>query len=222
MSEKIKEEYTYTMPEAFMKDKDVPVRWRILGIVNGFHLNGRSFYGSNKWLMKRLGTSQQAITKAIKDLEDMGEVSCERTQTTRIIHRQVKGTTELVPPYKLDASNPTSQLVPNSISNSINKDIAKDAKAPPQPFIFEEALKKMEDSPRLDLQLIAYFIREKKLKFTNREQLAGCVSRHVRAAKQCVAFEKEKVLKAFKEVKELADRKPFDWTLDTVHKQLTK
>lgn len=222
--EKIKEEFIYTMPEAFMKDKDVPARWRILGILNGFHINGQVFYGSNQWLMKRLGCGQQTITRAIKELEDMKEIVCERTATTRIIYRAVKGTHQSVPPYALTSTPPTHQRVPISIrDNAINKNtIAEDAKAPPLPFSFEEALKKMDDSPRLEMQLIAYFIREKKLKFTNREQLTGAISRHIRAAKMCVAFEKEKVVQAFKEVKELADRKPFDWTLETIHKQLTK
>lgn len=101
-----------------MKDQSVPARWRLLGIINGFAINGKDFYASNEWIMTQLDCSQQTVSSAVKELEDLGEIACERTQRSRVIRRT--GTNQLVPPYKPTRVSDTSQLVPNSYSNSDN------------------------------------------------------------------------------------------------------
>lgn len=78
------------MPEAFMKDSSVPARWRVLGIINGFHIAGKSFYGSNTWLMEQLDCSEQTVTNAIAELEKMGEIETVRTRRSRLVKRALK------------------------------------------------------------------------------------------------------------------------------------
>lgn len=118
----MRKEYTYSMPESFMKDQSVPARWRLLGIVNGFHINGKTFYASNDWLMNELDCSQQTVSNAVAELENLGEIRCERTKTSRIIHR--KTTNQLVPPYKSTGIPDPNQLVPISDSISDSKSSA--------------------------------------------------------------------------------------------------
>ena len=77
----------YSMPEGFLTDQEVPVRWRLLGILNGFHINGKDLYASNDWLARQLDCSERSISNGVKELEARGEVYCERTDRTRIIKR---------------------------------------------------------------------------------------------------------------------------------------
>lgn len=114
--------YVYTMPESFLADQNVPARWRILAVLNGFLLNGRHFYGSNSWLMEQLNCSQQTVSSAIAELEKLGEIKVDRTASSRIIKRimQEGGTSQLVGGYKPAGRRGTNQLVPTSDSNSEN------------------------------------------------------------------------------------------------------
>lgn len=114
--------YVYTMPESFLADQNVPARWRILAVLNGFLLNGRHFYGSNSWLMEQLNCSQQTVSAAIAELEKLGEIKVDRTASSRIIKRimQEGGTSQVVGGYKPMPTKGTSWLVPTSDSNSEN------------------------------------------------------------------------------------------------------
>jgi len=118
-----KKPYVYTMPESFMYDQSVPARWRLLGIINGFHINGLEFFATNEWVMKELDCSQQTVSTAIKELEKMGEIKIKRQGMNRIISRifKSKGTNQLVGGYKSTCMEGTNQLVHNAdIYNSDN------------------------------------------------------------------------------------------------------
>lgn len=122
-------EYTYSMPESFMKDQSVPARWRVLGIINGFAIAGKPCYASNEWFMKELDCSQQTVSTAFKELEELGEIHCVRTKRTRIAYRLKRETlTNLYLTYKSTCISDTNQLVPISDINSDNE--IGEAKAP--------------------------------------------------------------------------------------------
>lgn len=112
------------MPESFLLDQNVPVRWRLLGIINGFHINGKDFYASNDWIQRQLECSQQTVSNAVKELEELGEILVERNNNAnRVIRRKLKeepeeGTNQFVGGYKLNHVKGTNQLVPNAISNA--------------------------------------------------------------------------------------------------------
>ncbi len=110
------EKYTYSMPESFMEDQSVPARWRILGIINGFLMNGQDFYGSNEWLMKRLKCSEQTVSNGMKELEKLGVIVCERTRTSRIVKRLTL--TNLGHGPKATGVSDPNQLGTISISNA--------------------------------------------------------------------------------------------------------
>lgn len=117
----MKQPYTYSMPESFLKDKSVPARWRVLGVINGFILNGGCFYGSNEWLMEQLGCSQQTISTAFAELEELKEIRTERTKRSRLVYKTSRDTNQLVSEIQTDSSRDPSQLVPNSVSNSVKE-----------------------------------------------------------------------------------------------------
>lgn len=115
----------YTMPESFLSDSEVPARWRVLGLINGFFINGRKFYGSNAWIAEKLKCSENTATNAIQELEELGLVSCERTSRTRLVSRVLMTPTEQeIDPNQFGSKEPLdpNQLVPNSVSsNSVSK-----------------------------------------------------------------------------------------------------
>lgn len=114
------------MPEGFLKDQSVPARWRVLGIINGFLMNGKPFYGSNKWLMEQLDCSEQTVSNAFKELEAADEIETKRTRRSRLVYRKLKEPTETLTalglrPETVEVSDP-NQLGTNSDSISVSKD----------------------------------------------------------------------------------------------------
>lgn len=63
------------MPQQFMDDQSVPVRWRLYGVINGFWIGGKSVYASNNWLSKQLQCSERQISRALEELEKMGLIT---------------------------------------------------------------------------------------------------------------------------------------------------
>lgn len=87
------------------------------------------------------------------------------------------------------------------------------------PFIWEEELKKLDDSPQKHIQIIAFFFRVKKLRFDNNEQLQTAMKRHMRPARSLVGFTEKDLNRAI----DVAEDKYADvqWTLETLVKILT-
>ena len=129
----LEEPRNYTMPDNFMSDQKVPARWRLLGVINGFHIAGLPFYGSNEWLKAKLNCSEQTITNAVKELEDLGEVYCQRTSTSRHIFRTVDPSQLGSRPKPVRVSDP-SQLGTNSVSNSDSKVTRSQSSRAPSKF----------------------------------------------------------------------------------------
>lgn len=114
---------------------------------------------------------------------------------------------------------------------SIGKDrLGKDSidkirinKKPEQSSVFclEDKLKEMEKNPNSYLDIIATFIREKKIAIDNSRQLSAVIKRYCRVAKTLEgAFTNEKIFQAIQKIKSL--KIEIDWTLETVYKFLTK
>ena len=81
----MRQPYTYTMPEQFLTDSAVPARWRVWAILNGFFLNKMKFWGSNDWIGEKIGAHKDTISQAIKELEELNYIKCERTRRSRIV-----------------------------------------------------------------------------------------------------------------------------------------
>lgn len=85
-------------------------------------------------------------------------------------------------------------------------------------FTLKEAIKKMEDSPRRDINIIALFLERKKPDIRSSEQLSTAIKRHLRAAKLLSPFTNNQILEAIPK----AERLTIEWTLETLTKVLTK
>lgn len=89
------------------------------------------------------------------------------------------------------------------------------------PFDLEKELEKMEQEENSYSDIIAIFIREKKIPVENRGQLSAIQYRHTTDAKKLSgAYTNVQIFQAIDEVKK--EMKDVDWTLGTVLKVLTK
>lgn len=114
----------YTMPQAFMEDTNVAVKWRLYGLINGFWNNHRTVYASNKYFAELLKCDERSVRRALEELDKMG-----------IIRRVIDGhSREILPGGRVlveeDAQRPTpglpesymedAQRPPNASSNASN------------------------------------------------------------------------------------------------------
>lgn len=113
--------YVYTMPESFLKDKSVPARWRVLGVINGFILNRGCFYGSNDWLMEQLSCTEPTISAAFAELEKLNLVEIRRTARSRKVYRKENDPNQLGSETQTEPAHDPNQLGPNSVSNSVKE-----------------------------------------------------------------------------------------------------
>jgi DNA-binding transcriptional ArsR family regulator len=81
-----KQPYIYTMPEQFLTDVGVPARWKVLAVVQGFWIAGKTMYATNEWLQQKLGYSRRQIQNALSELEEMGLVSRSIQGMNRVIY----------------------------------------------------------------------------------------------------------------------------------------
>lgn len=95
-------------------------------------------------------------------------------------------------------------------------------------FSFEEEIKKLEDSDRRDLNIIALFMeykaKELKPKIKNSTQLSFFIKRYLKIAGQLMKadYSDEQLIDAFDSVKRKFKDSNIDWTLETIGKELTK
>ncbi len=99
---------------------------------------------------------------------------------------------------------------------TITKEIAPQADA--EGYTLEGSMKKLEDSSRRDLNIIALYFQERKPDLQTKEQFNIAMNRHLRAAKQLTHFNNNQILDAIPKAKRLNE----GWTLETLGKILTK
>jgi len=88
------------------------------------------------------------------------------------------------------------------------------------PFDMTTELKKLDDNPRRDLQIIAFYFEERRITFENQGQFNTALRRHLRPAKDLTPFTDKQLVGAVREAKHRhAD---IEWTLETLIKILTK
>lgn len=203
---KVRTPHVYSMPEAFMQDQSVPARWRILGIVNGFAISGKSFYGSNKWLMQQLKCSEQTVSNAMEELEKMGEVRCERTRRSRMVYRTLRDPNQLGSRPKPTRVSDPNQLGTISDSISDNRSNATQSVAPVKVETFFQGTKLKERTDDLipmsldqfvlmtrgsayrHIRLIGEYADEREFGYTTRGQWRQFGIRNLRIARQLAPF----------------------------------
>lgn len=121
--------HIYTMPEEFVKDSNVPARWRALAVLNGFFLNGKKCWASNEWIGKEIKAHKDSVSQAIKELEDLKLIRCERTRRTRLISQVLH---PMIGDNTYQEGGPTPildrpQRLSNSVSNAVSINTAQSA-----------------------------------------------------------------------------------------------
>lgn len=87
------------MPEAFIEDPNVALKWKLYAHLNGFWISGKTFYARNDTLAKIFNKSERSIQSALSELEGMG-----------LITRNIKGLSRYILPggIKLEGRSPAS------------------------------------------------------------------------------------------------------------------
>lgn len=85
-------------------------------------------------------------------------------------------------------------------------------------FSLKEEIKKLEDSPRRDLNIVAMYLDVRNPNILSKDQLQIAIKRHLRAAKQLSPFTDNQILDALPKAKKSTP----DFTLETLIKMLTK
>lgn len=95
----------------------------------------------------------------------------------------------------------------------------KDIVASDTPYSLKEEIKKLEDSPRRDLNIVALYFEYRNPTFENRQQYEIALKRHLKPAKELSNFSDNQIIKAIdyakKEYKDI-------YTLETLLKILCK
>ncbi len=108
----------------------------------------------------------------------------------------------------------------NNNINSGKKNLSKDMNLVKNKiFSLREEIKKLENSPRRDMNIIALYFEYRKPDLQNYEQYSLALKRHLKAAGQLVSFNNNQIIKAI----DYAKKKYEDiYTLETLIKILTK
>ena len=204
-------------------------------------------YPSIELIMEQHGFgSKHTVIKAIKKLEEWGIIAVRREKDEKT-KRQLKnvyvlrdksdwkqkpgalnalgaGCISCTEPSAFHAQKPSA---PDALegyteekdthekeSDEINSSVQSEK------FNFEEYLDKMFDDPKEHINLIAFFFREKGLKFDTKEKVRAAIKRHTRSAREITkAFKEEEVAKAMQKC--IKYHNDVDWSLETVMKKLT-
>jgi len=70
-TDSMKQPHIYTLPERFLKDPAVPLRWKLYTILNGFWISGKPVFASNAWFAEKLGCSDRHVRDCLLELEKM-------------------------------------------------------------------------------------------------------------------------------------------------------
>lgn len=126
-------DYTYSMPQQFMDDPNVALKWKLYGYLNGFWLAGKPVFARNDTIAKQFGKAERSVQEALAELEKMG-----------LITRDIKGLSRYILPggLKEEGRGPASptheaqphqgdEAQPHHISDSISDINSSVATAPP-------------------------------------------------------------------------------------------
>lgn len=90
-------ENRYTMPQQFIEDKNVALKWKLYAYLNGFWISGKTVYATNDHLRRQFQCSERAIQSALKELEHID-----------LITRDIKGLSRYILPGGIKGRSPAS------------------------------------------------------------------------------------------------------------------
>lgn len=248
MDNEVKQPLIYSMPHNFMLDQKVPARWRLLGLINGFVINGLQFYATNEWIMKELNCSEHTVSSAISELEKLKEIKVTRKGLNRVIERVAvscyKGSSQLLPKVATGFHKGSNQLLHNSdnIIQIINSDninniapnesvrsipkkrikktqAEKEAEAM-EPIDMNEKIKTMLQDKDRRIRIIAWYWKLKRFNLKTKGAYATAIRRELRPAGDLLGYTTDEIKAASK----YCDREysNIKWTLETIAKVINE
>jgi DNA-binding Lrp family transcriptional regulator len=141
----VRQPYIYTLPEAFIEDKSVPMHWKLYTIINGFWISGKTVFASNQFFAEKLGCTERHIQGCLEKLEEMGLLErIGKSQNRKIVP---KGTNPEFVEGRTDSSV-RDELSVHHISDS-NSDSNTSADEPREIVeVFEESERASKKPPK--------------------------------------------------------------------------
>lgn len=164
-------------------------------------------WATNKYFAELYGVDSETVSRWISELHEKGFILrdiSEEDGNKRKITLSVKMPR---PIHKNVKHNNTSNITLDK--SKVREDI----------FDLQGEIKKLEESPRRELNIIAFLLEEKKVVIENRAQLSAAIKRHIRDANDLKGFSNAQITKAAREAETQYGEK---WTLRTLLKLLTK
>ena len=194
--------------------KETKFMWNgnIIVVKEGQFITGR------KELSKETSIPESTIEDILKYLERQHQIQQQKTTKYRLI-TIVNWVKHQDSNTKSNNKATTKQQQADTNKNDKKEKNEKNLVASDTPFSFKEEIKKLEDSPRRDLNIVALYLEHRKPDLQTREQFHRAVQRHIKPASELKVFSDDQILKALnyakKEYKDI-------YTLETLQKIITK
>jgi hypothetical protein len=130
-------------------------------------------------------------------------------------YRNEKQQLLLTPSKKYAFNNGSTSIEECSIEE---KRIEEIAPVGTREFSLKEEIRKMEDNPRRDINIVALYFDERKPDIQTYQQFQVALKRHLRIAKDLVPFTNNQIVDAIPKAKRITE----GWTLETLTKILCK
>lgn len=201
-----------TVPNSLAFDKKLS--WRAKGIFLYMQAKPVNWDFDSIRMSEDSTDGKDSTREGIKELVNQGFLRRKKLSTGKMEY-------ELIEPM---AEIPTEgKTHRGKIRPILNKDSYKEIKKEhmgeaSSPFVWDEYLSEMRKSKDRRIKIIGAFFKIKGVTFSSQEQVQSAIRRHLKAAKELVAFEDGKIIDTMKKLN--YDFPKF--TIETTHKELTK
>lgn len=171
--------------------------------------------------------SDNTVSRNLAKLQEQGYIEITRTPyglSIRVCKAKKRFTKSGESPKVVNHQNQKSPLengespLENGESNktvSVDKVVDTTVK---EVFDLKEEIQKLEDSPQRHIQIVGFYLSERKPDIRSKLQFREVIKRHVRPARILIPFDDDQLVLGFKR----ASVQTPEWTLETVAKALTK
>lgn len=229
----MKQPHIYTLPERFIKDPSVPLRWKLYTIINGFWISGKPVFAGNEFFAEKLGCSERHVRECLLELEKMYLITRHgSSQKRRIIpggHGVDPDEEGRSPELRGGGTGSSAGEEPRAphIADSIAD---RDCDFPSESALShdkeeirivpdgdEEKVARVKADPRVR-EIALKYMKRKGLAFKDDAHMTRDLARSMKAAKKLLSFSGAEILKGI----EFCEEKFGDmWTLETVVNQMS-
>lgn len=191
----------------------------IVQILMKFEKDGKIFY-ENGWIGIKNFSKHQSSNPSVEKAIKLGFTRAPKQLVDKM--RQAVTSCDSLPIFNLIKYNIIKDSEDKSSrakSTTKKEDDYITSSEKPKIYSLSEEIRKLENSPRRDLNIIALFFDYKKPKLETYEQFQIALKRHLKPAKMLVVFSNEQIINAI----EIAKKEYSEiYTLETLIKILTK